>query len=145
MKLLITGSTGFIGKNLKEYFSLYNKYTVLAPNETELDLTNADDVKFFLDKHNVDIIIHSATTLRSGTIYPQDVCEKNLRMFFNLIRMKSDHVKIINLGSGSEYSRAHWQPKMNENFFDKHVPEDPHSYSKYIISKYWCIHTFWFN
>lgn len=136
MKLLITGSTGFVGKNLKEYFSLNCKYKVLAPNEYELDLTNADDVKIFLDDNKVDVVIHSATTLRNGTTYPQDVCEKNLRMFFNLIRSKSDHTKIINLGSGSEYSRAHWQPKMNETFFDKHVPEDPHSYSKYLISKY---------
>lgn len=136
MKLLITGATGFVGKNLNEYFSMNEKYEVYAPNEVELNLIDSDSVDKFLKQHKFDAIIHSATTLRTATAYPADVCENNLKMFFNLARSKSDYTKLINLGSGSEYSRSYWHKKMKEDFFDSHVPEDPHSYSKYIISKY---------
>ena len=135
MKILITGATGFVGKNLVGYFK-EDGFDVFAPTEYELDLTNSEKVVEYLDKHMFDVIVHSATILRAGTVYPADVCELNLKMFFNLIRGISGKTKIINLGSGSEYSRKYWHKKMHEDFFDKYVPEDGHSYAKYIISKY---------
>jgi len=135
MKIFITGAQGFVGKNLVEWF-LRNGYDVLFPGFEELDLTCADSVQAYLEAHQVDVIVHSATTLRNGTDYPQDVCENNLRMFFNLVRKMKPSTKLINFGSGSEYSRQYWHKKMPETFFDTHVPEDPHSFSKYVISKY---------
>lgn len=38
MNILLTGSGGFIGRNLKEY--LQDKYTLFCPRSYELDLTN---------------------------------------------------------------------------------------------------------
>ena len=57
-------------------------------------------------------------------------------MFFNLYRFKSNDSKLINLGSGSEYNRDYWVSNMNETYFDNHVPEDSHCFSKYIMSKF---------
>jgi len=57
-------------------------------------------------------------------------------MFFNILKFASKETKIINLGSGSEYSRAAWHEKMKETFFDTKVPMDGHSYAKYLISKF---------
>lgn len=37
MKILITGSTGFVGRNVKEYFLKYTDYEIVAPNSKELD------------------------------------------------------------------------------------------------------------
>lgn len=135
MKLLLTGGTGFVGRNVMEYFSAKG-HQLYAPDELALDLTSAEGVSEYLQDVQPDVVIHSATTLRNKTDYPDKVAELNLRMFFNILRAAPEGAKIINLGSGSEYCREHWHDGMREDFFDKHVPSDSHSLSKYIISKY---------
>jgi UDP-glucose 4-epimerase len=135
MNILITGSEGFIGRNLVKLF-LKNKYTVLFPSKDELDLIKSDDVGRYFRNNHIETIIHCATTLREGTSYPADTCQNNLRMFFNLQKHTTPAMKMINLGSGSEYGRKYWRKKMPEEYFDEHIPEDEHSYAKYLISKY---------
>lgn len=135
MKILITGSSGFIGRNLVELF-LGKKYSVLFPTHGQLDLTDDNAVGGYLKNNPVEVIIHCATTLRDGTGYPANTCQNNLRMFFNLQKHMASTTKLINLGSGSEYNRKHWHKKMPEDFFGTHTPEDDHSYAKYLISKY---------
>jgi len=135
MSILITGAEGFVGRNLVEFF-LSKKYSVLFPTEDELDLTHSDVVEKYLKDNPIETIIHCATTLRDGTSYPVNTCENNLRMFFNLQKHMIPSMKMINLGSGSEYGRKYWHKKMPEEYFNEHIPEDGHSYSKYLISKY---------
>ncbi len=38
-------------------------------------------------------------------------------------------------GSGGEYDRQNYIPKMSEQFFDKFIPNDTYGFSKYIMSK----------
>jgi len=137
MRILITGAEGFVGRNLQEHFSRNASVEeVFAPTFNELDLRATDDVKQYMSGKEIDVIVHSATTMPKGKAYPPTVCEDNLRMFFNLLRGMGSSMRLINLGSGSEYSREYWHSKISEEFFDSHVPNDPHSYSKYVISKY---------
>ena len=49
MNILLTGSGGFIGLNLKEY--LKTKYTLFCPRSYELDLTHSDAVKKYFQNH----------------------------------------------------------------------------------------------
>ena len=135
MSILITGAEGFVGHNLAELFS-NEKYSVLLPTKDELDLTNFDIVGKYLKDNPVETIIHCATTLRDGTSYPPNTCQNNLRMFFNLQQHMTRSMKMINLGSGSEYTRKYWHKKMPEEYFGEQVPDDEHSYAKYLISKY---------
>ena len=135
MYTLLTGSSGFIGRNLHEYLISVGR-KVIAPDENQLDLTDFQDVKNYFDSYNISKIVHSATALRNKTDYSDDVCEVNLRLFFNLLENADPNCKIINFGSGSEYSRAHWQPEMDEVYFGANIPEDSHSLAKYVISKY---------
>lgn len=136
MKVLITGTEGFVGKNLLEYLE-GKRFSLLAPKQAELDLTQTDAVEKFFDAHgDIERVVHCATVLRDGTAYPPDTCERNLKMFFNLYRQCHAGIRILTLGSGSEYDRGHWHRKMREEFFDRHVPQDGHSYSKYLISKF---------
>jgi len=135
-KILITGSTGFIGKNLTEYF--YSKdYDVYTPTHNELDLLDSNKVSKYLKENLFDTIIHCATwdakdnSNKDLTL----VLDHNLRMYFNIIKEQLYFNKLILFGSGAEYSRLHWKSKMSESYFNCFIPEDAYGFSKYIIRK----------
>lgn len=134
--ILITGVDGFIGKNLHELFLESNACRILAPSLNELDLTDDKAVKMFFYANTINYVVHCATVEMKDKTYVSNVCEQNLRMFFNIIRSKPDDCIVYSLCSGSVYDRNHWVPKMHESYFDQYVPSDGHSYSKYIINKY---------
>ena len=58
-KILITGGSGFIGRNLAE--QLRAQYDVLAPSRQELDLHSDTAVRDYLAAHRFDVVIHAAT------------------------------------------------------------------------------------
>jgi len=136
MKILITGGSGFIGRNLIE--QLNSTYDILAPGSQELNLLNESSVIPYLKNNCFDVIIHSATWNATVTSTKDTglVLENNLRMFFNLARGSQYFGKFINFGSGAEYDRIHWVPKMKEAYFDSFVPADQYGLSKYLINKY---------
>lgn len=113
------------------------RHEILAPSSQELDLTDEEAVRRYMTAHRVDGIIHSATTPghRNAPHVP-DLVARNLRMFFNLERNRTAYKKMVYLGSGAIYDMRHYQPKMHEDFFDVHVPADPHGFSKYVIGQY---------
>lgn len=136
-KILITGGGGFIARNLAEQLS--TEYLISAPKRCELDLLDSEKVKNYIKKERFDVVIHSATydaAPVNTTKDPSKVLQYNLKMFFNLERCKDYFGKLIYFGSGAEYSRQHWVPKMAENYFDTHVPLDQYGLSKYIMTKY---------
>jgi GDP-L-fucose synthase len=57
-------------------------------------------------------------------------------MFFNLARGKEYFGRMFSFGSGAEFSRENWKPKMKESYFDQYIPSDQYGYSKYIMTKY---------
>ena len=141
-KILITGSSGFIGKNLVEYFTkkCVGKYSLFYPYHSELELLNAQQVSEYISENNIDIIIHNANIGGSRkTDYDAgktDIAVKNLRMFFNLIHSINPAKRMFFLGTGAEYDICHYKPRMSEDYFDIHIPEDPYGFSKYVCSKY---------
>ncbi len=137
MRILITGGAGFIARNLLE--QLGSQYSLLAPNSKELNLLDDLRVWEFLKSNKFDCIIHTATydaAPKHSTKDPTKVLEYNLKMFFNLVRCKDYFGKMIYFGSGAEFSREHWVPKMKEDYFDQHVPVDQYGFSKYLMNKY---------
>lgn len=110
-KLLLTGSTGFVGKFLKKKVNskLSDVYQVFTPNRKELDLTSTMGVTYYaIENGPFDAIIHCASAGReTPNIINNDIFKDNLLMFYNLKRIatpKEGFCKLINFGSGAEFS-----------------------------------------
>ncbi|MGD0817811.1 MAG: NAD(P)-dependent oxidoreductase [Methanomassiliicoccales archaeon] len=136
MRVFLTGGRGFIGRNLIE--RLNSDIEIVAPTSRELDLTDQYAVERYIAADNFDVVLHTATwnaTANSAKDL-QMILEKNLAMFFNLVRLNENYGKMIYYGSGAEYDRRNYLPFMAETYFDRNIPVDQYGFSKYIMSKY---------
>ena len=134
MKVLLTGSTGFIGRHLREAWE--NKYDLSAPSRKELDLTDDQAVERYLRDGCFDVVIHAANM--NNVRYQMtggQALDGNLRMFCNLERCSGLFGKMYYFGSGAEYDMRHYIPSMPESYFGTHIPVDPYGFSKYIMAK----------
>jgi len=134
MNILLTGGSGFIGKNLKEY--LEKKYTVFAPTHQELELTNKEKIAEFSKKNKIKIVIHAAGVGGHRKNRDENILENNLKMFFSIADNPVKFEKIIFLGSGAEYDKSKNIINAKEFEFGKNIPDDDYGFSKYICSKY---------
>lgn len=135
MKLLVTGGSGFIGRNLMEYLS--KSHSIQAPSHAELELTDENAVCAYFSQHKFDIVIHSA--VRPGHRNAKDTTNQlciNLHMFYNLLRNKDSFGKLIFLSSGAVYGITRPMQKIKESEFDRCIPFDDGGFSKYVIAKY---------
>lgn len=133
--VFVTGSSGFIGKNIVQY--LQHRYNIISPKHNELDLLDQNDVNRLFKDNDIDYAIHCANI--GGTRKNRDVkgiLDKNLRMFFNIAENQNRFEKMIHLGSGAEYNKDRAPPRVREEHFGKNIPVDEYGFSKYIMSKY---------
>lgn len=134
-KLLLTGGSGFIGKNIRESF-LTEKYEIIAPGSSELNVSDCDSVDSFFKNKNIDIVIHSAGKPgHRNAKDPTELFKTNTQMFFNLERQRDKYEKMIVIGSGAIYDMRYYQPKMAEEYFGTHIPVDDHGLTKYVCGK----------
>lgn len=129
--ILLTGSGGFIGKHLKEYFKEYNLFT---PRSFQLNLLNGVETAKYLKENNIEFIIHGASCGVRITPFAtlDDVAKPNIQMFKNLVQ---SGLPMITIGSGAEYDKSKPLVKVKEEDFGTSIPKDPYGYSKYLISK----------
>lgn len=133
--ILLTGSGGFIGSHLKAYLNC--KYNLCTPRSYELNLLDKDAINEYINSHDINFIIHSASAgVRiSPDATMDDVAKPNLEMFKNLAELVNENRPMITFGSGAEYDKSRPLHKIKEEDFGKSVPKDPYGYSKYLISK----------
>lgn len=135
-KILLTGSEGFVGRNLQESLGKRTDYQLSCPRQADVDLTDSLEVRQCIVSFQPDVIIHSATSNTVGKDYNSDVCEQNLRMFFNLLRHRPNGCMIYSLCSGSSYNRENWTAKMEEEYLGTHIPTDGQGFSKFVIASH---------
>ncbi len=135
MRILVTGSTGFIGRNVVE--ALGSSHEVLAPSHRELELLDEQAVREFLRQNRVEAVIHGAVTPgHRNAKDPRLQLFRNTRMFFSLARSSDLFRKMIFLSSGAAYDIRRSMVRIREEEFDSEVPLDEHGFSKYCCAKY---------
>ena len=118
MKILITGGSGMVGKNVLAILSNLD-HELLFPNSTQLDLTNFKETIKYLKKNKPDFIIHSAGYvggIQANMSHPVDFLVNNLDIGRNII-FASYQVgikKVLNLGSSCMYPRNAPNPLLEE-------------------------------
>ena len=62
MRVLVTGATGFLGKNLMEYLPKYTGqgYNICGIGSKQYDLRNQHACRKALEYHKPDVIVHAA-------------------------------------------------------------------------------------
>ena len=63
-KILITGSSGFLGSRLALY--LKDKYELLLPSHAELNVSREEAVRAYMEKNRPDIVLHCAALSNTG-------------------------------------------------------------------------------
>ena len=115
MKILITGSNGYIGQALEKNLTGHD-LTLLHRGVCEI--TDEKQVDAFFTE-NYDTVIHCAAA--GGSRFRGDnpkVLHDNLKMFLNLYKHRDKFNKLIHFGSGAQY----------------HAPDTYYGFSKRIIS-----------
>lgn len=132
--VLLTGGTGFIGRNIKPYLeNICNLYT---PNRYQLNLYNEDDVKDYIKKNKIEIVIHSANPnpVKNQQDHQERMFEDSIRMFMNLFRAKDLYEIMYTLGSGAEFNKSKDISSVSEAEEFRSVPYDSYGLAKYTIN-----------
>lgn len=128
MKILILGGSGFVGKNMQEYFC--NKYEVDAPSHKELDALDEEAVFQYIKKKDYDVILNAL----DGGVANSRYFENRLRMYMNLSKHRDMYGKMIFYGSGAEYARELPVVSVSEKDFNRKIPEDSYGFCLHQMS-----------
>ncbi len=131
-RILITGASGFVGRNLKE--SLSDRYVIFAPSHKELELLNCEQTEEYIFEHQIDVVIHAAVHVPMCHGGEKEFYN-DMRMFLNLERV-SDHLeKIIYFGSGAEFDKRFDIRMVSEDAFGRTIPTSEYGLAKYTMNK----------
>jgi GDP-L-fucose synthase len=135
-KVLLTGKTGFIGRNILPF--LREQYSIDAPSRQELRLLDTDAVARYLEKGKYDIIINLANpnpikspSYDSASLMLQD----SLTMFVNFCKISDYYGKMIYAGSGAEFDKTRDICSITEEEFGTLIPKDEYGFAKYIMNE----------
>ena len=134
MKILFTGGTGFMGRNILPL--LQERYDIIAPGRNELNILDAEQVEAYVKNGHFDIIIHSANTnpVKSPADKDVNMLDGSLRCFMNFYRVRKYCKRLYYLGSGAELDKSKDMHIISEDAFDRSVPGDEYGFAKYIMN-----------
>jgi nucleoside-diphosphate-sugar epimerase len=127
LRLLLTGGSGFIGRNLLE--ALRAKHEVFAPSHQALDVADTATVDRLFEERRFDAVLHAA--VEGG----ERVLESTLRGYWNLARHAEEVGRLYYFGSGAEYGKHRDLAKVRESEIGRHVPQDAYGLAKLLCNE----------
>lgn len=133
-RVLLTGGSGFIGRNIRTY--LETKCELYAPGRQELNLLDEVAVYNYLKKYKIEIVIHAANPnpVKNETDKKENMFEDSIRVFMNLYHAEDCYERMYTLGSGAEYDKSHDIISIREEE-GKTIPKDSYGLAKYTINR----------
>lgn len=115
-KILITGSSGFLGCRLAYYFK--DKYELLLPAHSELDISREEAVRTYVELHRPEVVVHCAAL--SNTWYceqhPEESHRVNVQGVVKLAKAcKQTGAKFIFMSSDQVYNGTPMLGPLKEN------------------------------
>ncbi|MDA9218149.1 NAD-dependent epimerase/dehydratase family protein, partial [Schleiferiaceae bacterium] len=107
--VLITGSTGMVGRNAAEML-IEKEFKILTPTRSELDLMNSEEVMRYFKSNQIDIVLHAAGLvggIQANIEKPYSFLSVNSQIALNVINasIETGIERLINLGSSCMYPK----------------------------------------
>lgn len=130
--ILITGGSGFIGRNLVEKLS--GDVSVYSPSHKELDILDYERLSKYISDNHIDVIVHGAVHVPMFNGAEKEFFN-DMQMFLNLEKISGSVEKIIYFGSGAEYDKRYDIRMVSEESFGKTIPVTEYGLAKYTMTK----------
>lgn len=143
MKVLVTGGSGMVGRNIVEYL-IDKDIEVLYPTSKEINLLDKEALKIFIQKSKPEMIIHCAGLvggIQANINNPASFLYENTQMGLNIIMSayESGVKKLINMSSSCVYPRNIKNPLSEEFILKGELEPTNEGYSlAKIISTRFC-------
>ena len=134
-RVLITGGTGFIGRNVIPF--LQTRCEIYTPNRSELNLYNQKEVVDYIIENGIDIVFHCANPnpVKNVLDHASTQFEDSIRMFLNLYSAEQYYEMMYTLGSGAEYNKSMEIASVREDEEFRSVPADSYGLAKYTMNQ----------
>jgi len=118
MKILLTGSSGMVGRNICEHVNSI-EHEFLTPSSQELNLLDAESVTAYIKLCNPDMVIHAAGIvggIQANISNPVKFFVNNMQMGLNIVMAaRSNGVyRFLNLGTSCMYPKDAENPLTEE-------------------------------
>jgi len=144
MKILLTGSSGFIGRHLLRI--LNDEHSVDAPSSQQLDLCNYEKVCAYFEHRHYDVVIHAAGHGREIVSHRDPlITQKITNMFYSLYANRHKFNKFINLGSGAEFGLSTPCIEKKEYEIYQNWPLESYGLAKNIIARTVAEHDYFYH
>jgi len=134
-KVLIVGSTGFIGCYLSKYLS--SCYVVSCIDKNNVDVLNTNHLSTYLKQNKFNAVINCLTFGGKEDVnsFDSKFVEKNFTLFYNFY-INSEHYNLfVNIGSGAEFDKTTNIDLVKENeIFSKH-PKEAYGFLKNSLAR----------
>jgi len=137
--ILVTGSSGMVGKVLVEQLRDQGYQSILGPSSKQLDLRDQKSTQGYFEKNHIDVVLHLAGHIGGiggSTKRPYAFLYENMIMAMNIIHaaQASGVKKLLFVGSSCIYPRNCPQPMKEEHLLTDELEPTNEGYALAKIS-----------